>query len=62
LEIIDEIRLIEPKIKNILSSGYTNSKNTENYKEVGFDFLLSKPYHLKNLKNAIQKLDLGIKF
>ncbi len=62
LEIIDEIRLIEPKIKIILSSGYTNSKITENYKEMGFDFLLSKPYHIKDLKNAIQKLDLGTKF
>ncbi len=61
LEIIDEIRLIEPKIKIILSSGYTNSKITENYKEMGFDFLLSKPYHIKDLKNAIQKLDLDTK-
>lgn len=62
LEIIDEIRLIEPKTKIILSSGYNNSMITENYKEMGFDFLLSKPYHLKDLKNVIQKLDLGTKF
>ena len=52
---LDKIREIDPNVKIILSSGY-NKDIIENYKELGFNFLLKKPYTIFELKQVISKI------
>ena len=54
-ETLDKIRQIDPNVKVILSSGY-KKEIVENYKELGFNFVLKKPYTISELKQAISKI------
>ncbi|QEE16942.1 response regulator [Promethearchaeum syntrophicum] len=51
-ETLDKIRQIDPNVKIILSSGY-KKEILENYKELGFNSMLEKPYTISELKQAI---------
>ena len=54
-ETLDKIRQIDPNVKIILSSGYKKDI-IGNYKELGFNFMLKKPYTIFELKRAIKKI------
>ncbi|MHA1475701.1 MAG: response regulator [Promethearchaeota archaeon] len=54
-ETLDKIRKIDPNIKIILSSGYKR-EIIENYKNLGFNFMLQKPYTVFQLKEVISKI------
>lgn len=54
-ETLDKIRQIDPNVKIILSSGY-KTEIIDNYKELGFNFMLKKPYTVFELKRAIQEI------
>ena len=54
-ETLDKIREIDPKVKIILSSGYKKDI-IENYKNLGFNGLLKKPYTIQELKKVISKI------
>jgi CheY-like chemotaxis protein len=54
-ETLDKIRQIDPDVKIILSSGYKR-EIIENYKDLGFNFMLQKPYTIFELKNVISKI------
>ena len=54
-ETLDKIRQIDPNVKIILSSGY-KKEILENYKELGFNFVLKKPYTISELKQAISTI------
>jgi len=54
-ETLDKIRQIDPNVKIILSSGY-KKEILENYKELGFNFMLKKPYTISELKQAISNI------
>lgn len=54
-ETLDKIREIDPKAKIILSSGYKRNI-LENYKELGFNVALKKPYTISDLKKILKKL------
>jgi CheY-like chemotaxis protein len=59
---LQEIKEINPDVKAIVSSGYAENEFIANYKIFGFSSRLSKPYGIKELKNAIKKLNLSSKF
>ncbi len=54
-ETLDKIRQIDPNAKIILSSGYKKDV-LENYKELGFNLILRKPYTIFDLKRAIKTI------
>jgi len=54
-ETLDKIREIDPKIKIILSSGYKKDILAK-YKDLGFNFMLKKPYTINDLKKVISKI------
>ena len=53
---IDELLIINPKVKAIASSGYTNDPLILEYKKHGFSAVASKPYKIAELKDIINKL------
>ncbi len=53
---VRELKKIDPNIKAIVSSGYYNDPVISNYEQYGFTGSMAKPYHIRNLKEAIEKL------
>ncbi|MEI6520274.1 MAG: ATP-binding protein [bacterium] len=54
-DIVNEIKLIDPQVKIIASSGYATDPVMAKYDEYGFDDRLMKPYRLHQLKSIIVK-------
>jgi PAS domain S-box-containing protein len=52
-ETLMKLRETNPKLKAIVSSGYSNDPIMANFKEHGFDNALAKPFTIKEFKNAI---------
>jgi signal transduction histidine kinase/ActR/RegA family two-component response regulator len=55
-EAIKEIAAIDPKVKAIVSSGYSNDPIMASPQEYGFRAVLAKPYTLRDLKEAINTI------
>ena len=49
---------IDQHIKAIVSSGYSNDPVMSNYEEYGFIAAVTKPYVIKELSDAVKKLNL----
>jgi len=54
-EAVKELRQLDPALKAIVSSGYSNDPIMSNFREYGFDAALAKPYGASELSAAIQK-------
>jgi PAS domain S-box-containing protein len=55
-ETITILREIDPKVKAIVSSGYSDDTATETYQHNGFLAFLKKPYDVTNLKDVLNKV------
>ncbi|RKZ33996.1 hypothetical protein DRQ33_03090 [bacterium] len=55
-EAIKELIQIEPDIKAIVSSGYSNDPVMANYKEYGFSAILSKPYRPNQIIEIVAEI------
>jgi CheY-like chemotaxis protein len=53
---IGELRVIDPNVKAIVSSGYANSQAMANCSSYGFKARLTKPYSLEDLRDIINVL------
>ncbi len=53
---IKKLLKINPDIKAIIASGYSGDSVMENSQNYGFSLALSKPYSMKSLKKALEKL------
>lgn len=56
VETIQKLREIDPAVKAVVSSGYSNDAALSNYREQGFRTFLKKPYNLKELHDALNAL------
>ena len=56
VDAIKEIRKINPDVKAIVSSGYSDDPVMSNPKEYGFDAVLPKPYKPQELSSLVKKL------
>ena len=54
-EAIVKLKEIEPEVKVIVSSGYSNDPIMANYREYGFVGILTKPYSGKEMAAAIER-------
>ena len=53
-ETIRTLSEIDPDIKAIVSSGYSNDPIVANYMDYGFKNMVSKPYRIEELRNALR--------
>lgn len=56
VEAIAELRKINPEIKAIVSSGYSDNSVLANYREHGFSAIVSKPFRISELVDAIARV------
>ena len=55
-EAIDKLRDIDPQVKAIVSSGYSNDPVLADFQRYGFQGVLAKPYHLEELSTVLQQV------
>ena len=58
-ETIKELLKIDPEIKCIVSSGYTNNPILANYREYGFKDIITKPYTPNELREVLYRVLKG---
>ncbi len=58
-EAIQMLRRIDPTIKAIVSSGYSDDPVMAQYKEVGFNGIVTKPYTYKELTSELHRVISG---
>ncbi len=56
LATIQELLVMDPKVKVVASSGYSTDKAITGYKEYGFSATLVKPYKIEELKEMLTEL------
>jgi len=52
-EAITKIRDIDPDVKAVVSSGYSDSPAVADYRTYGFSAVLNKPYRIDALKDCL---------
>jgi len=55
-ELIQKIREIDPNVKAIVTSRYSNDPVMADYRKYGFDAVLSKPYSMESLQDIISNI------
>ncbi len=55
-EAVRELLRIDPNVKAIVSSGYSNDPITANYRGYGFVEVLAKPYKMNDLGSIVEKV------
>ncbi len=55
-ETVQVLKEIDPNVKTIVSSGYINDEVISDHKKFGFDDVITKPYRLESLIEAINRL------
>jgi CheY-like chemotaxis protein len=53
---IAELRRLDPTVKAIVSSGYSNDQVMANFRQYGFSGVLAKPYQLAELQAVLQRV------
>jgi CheY-like chemotaxis protein len=56
LETVRRLREIDPGVKAVVSSGYSDDPVTSNYREHGFRSYLQKPYTAEGLSTVLDEL------
>ena len=55
-EAISKLIEIDPKVKAIVSSGYSNDPVMAHYKDHGFNGMVAKPYTARELSNSLKRV------
>ena len=55
-EAIEHLKALDPGVKVIVSSGYTNDPLVQNFARYGFSGKLSKPYKINDMKTILEQL------
>ena len=53
-ETIELLRSVDPDVKAVVSSGYTNDPVVQDFSRYGFCERLSKPYNINAMKNLLE--------
>lgn len=57
-ETIEKLLEIDPNVKAIVASGYSNDPVMANYKKYGFRSVVAKPYEIEELDHALRQLTM----
>jgi len=55
-EAIEEIRKIDPGVKAVVSSGYSDDPVMADYQDYGFSGVIAKPYRLAELSRVLNNV------
>jgi DNA-binding NarL/FixJ family response regulator len=55
-EAIKKLLAIDPQVKAIVSSGYSNNPIMANFNKFGFKGVISKPFQLNEVKRSLEML------
>jgi len=55
-ETIEHLRKLDPGVKAVVSSGYSDDPAVRDFSNHGFDERLTKPYKIHELKNILEQL------
>ncbi len=55
-EAVKQLIDIDPNVKAVVSSGYSNDPVIQNYKKFGFEYVLVKPYTISQVEKMIKSL------
>jgi two-component system cell cycle sensor histidine kinase/response regulator CckA len=55
-EIYHQLKMIQPKLKILLASGYTGGQSEKGLISIGFNGFLQKPFDLKRLSEKIKNI------
>ncbi|OHD13037.1 MAG: hypothetical protein A2086_08515 [Spirochaetes bacterium GWD1_27_9] len=61
-EAIEKLKEIDPTIKAIVSSGYSNDPVISNFKQYGFSEIIAKPFVMEELSEVLHKVISGDKY
>jgi CheY-like chemotaxis protein len=53
-EAIRKLKELDPDIKALVSSGYSNDPVMSNFRDYGFEGVIKKPYRIQDLSNALR--------
>lgn len=59
LETFEILRELDPMVKVIVSSGYSNDPVMANYLEHGFYDVIAKPYTMSDVRRILAKVAIG---
>ncbi len=59
MEALGEIRAVDPHVRAVISSGYTDGMSRDEISAAGFIAVLSKPYTLEELSHMLEKVMEG---
>ncbi|MDI1471705.1 response regulator [Thermodesulfovibrio sp. 1176] len=57
-KVFEKLKEIDPNIKAIISSGYSDDTTIKEYEKLGFKGILNKPYTIEELREILKKLSL----
>jgi CheY-like chemotaxis protein len=55
-EAVQKLKERHPQARVVVSSGYANDQALSEYKTIGFDGLISKPYRVKDLAAVLEEV------
>lgn len=55
-ETIELLKAVDPDVKAVVSSGYTNDPVVQDFSRYGFSERLTKPYNIKDMKNLLENV------
>jgi CheY-like chemotaxis protein len=55
-ETVEQLRKLDPGVKAVISSGYSDDPAVQDFSNFGFDEKLAKPYKIHELKNMLEQL------
>jgi PAS domain S-box-containing protein len=55
-EAMEHLRVLDPQVKALISSGYANDPIMANFSEYGFSGVVTKPYTVERLQQALQDI------
>jgi len=58
-EAIEKLLEIDPEVKAIVSSGYSNDLIMADYRKYGFRGVIAKPYKLRELSEELHRVMMG---